>query len=459
MRMMRSSLIRGVILGLASAIVFAGLSSAAGPTIEASSNLTWSPSTASVTTDELVTFKNPSPATPHGLEWTGGPATPSCPGVPGVGQANWTGTCSFTQAGTYSFVCVVHPLSMKGSVTVTSSGPQAPAVTTGTGTPTGDTAATLGGSVNPHGQSTEYFFNYGTTTGYGETTGNVVAGSGTTSVPASAGLTGLTPGTVYHFQLVAENDSGTTSGLDQTFRTTSPATAATSTAAGITSTAATLQGTVNPGGRETTYFFEYGTGVLYGQKTTSKKTSNGISSVAVSAAVSGLEAKTEYHYRIVIDNSGGKDNGVDKTFTTEETPPLPPPLPPLPPPTDSGTVPRVDPPPTRQTPATGPALGATVKVTPGRHSAPVRVNVEVLAPGAGGKLEVTLATKGGTPKQAGRVVRANVVAGKLSVSVPLNGRAKGLLSQKGKLALKVKVALTPPSGTPASVTRSVILTA
>ena len=404
-------------------------------------------------TAETVTFKNPSTTIPYGLNWAGGPATPSCPGVPGVGQTNWTGTCSFTQAGTYPFVCVVHP-SMTGSVTVTSSGPEAPAVITGTGAPTGDTAATLGGSVNPHGQSTEYFFKYGTTSGYGETTGKVVAGSGTTSVPASAGLTGLTPGTVYHFQLVAENDSGTTSGLDQMFRTTSPATATTTTAAGITSTGATLQGSVNPGGRETTYFFEYGTGVLYGQKTTSKKTSNGISPVAVSAAVSGLQAETEYHYRIVIENSGGKDNGVDKTFTTAETPP---PLPPPPPPTDPGTVPRVNP--TPQPPATGPALGATVKVTPGRHSAPVRVNVEVLAPGAGGKLEVTLETKGGQPKPAGRVVRANVVAGKLSVSVPLNGRAKGLLSQKGKLALKVKVALTPPSGTPASVTRSVVLTA
>ena len=454
MRVMRSSLIRGVILGLASAIVFAGLSSAAGPTIEASSNLTWSPSTASVTTDESVTFKNPS-MTMHGLRWTGGPATPSCPGVPGVGQTNWTGTCSFNQAGTYTFVCVVHP-SMTGSVTVTSSGPQAPAVTTGTGTATGDNAATLGGSVNPHGQSTEYFFRYGTTTGYGETTGKVATGSGTTSVPASAGLTGLTPGTVYHFQLVAENDTGTESGLDQTFRTTNPATATTTTAAGITSTAATLQGTVNPGGRETTYFFEYGTGVLYGQKTSSKKTSKGISPVAVSAAVSGLQAKTEYHYRIVFENSGGGDSGADKTFTTEETPPPPPPPPP---PTDSGTVPAVVPTPTTQPLVTGPALGAAVKVTPGRHGAPVRVNVEVLAPGAGGKLEVTLETKGGKPKPAGRVVRANVVAGKLSVSVPLNGRAKGLLRQKGRLALKVKVVLTPPGGTPASVTRSVVLSA
>jgi plastocyanin len=454
--MMRSSLMRGIALGLVSAIAFAGLSSAAGPTIEASPSLIWSPSTASVTTDESVTFTNPSATISHGINWTGGPATPSCPGVPGLGQTDWTGSCSFNQAGTYTFVCVVHP-TMTGSVTVTSSGPQPPAVTTGTGTPTGDTAATLGGSVNPHGQATEYFFKYGTSTGYGATTDKVAAGSGTTSVPASAGLTGLTPGTVYHFQLVAENDSGTTPGLDQTVRTTNPATATTTTAAGITSTGATLQGSVNPGGRETTYFFEYGTDIPYKQKTASKKTSNGISPVAVSAAVSGLQAKTEFHYRIVIENGGGNDSGGDKTFTTAETPPPPPPPAP---PTDSGTVPpvpRVDP--TPQPPAAGSALADAVKATPGRHGAPVRVNVEVLAPGAGGKLEVTLETKGGKPKPAGRVVRANVIAGKLSVPVPLNGRAKGLLSQKGRLALKVKVTLTPPSGTPASVTRSVVLTA
>ena len=52
------------------------------------------------------------------------------------------------------------------------------------------------------------------------------AGSSTFTVPLSVAITGLSPSTIYRYQLVTTNSSGTTYGLDQTFTTAlDPATA------------------------------------------------------------------------------------------------------------------------------------------------------------------------------------------------------------------------------------------
>jgi len=79
--------------------------------------------------------------------------------------------------------------------------------------------ATLNGTVNPNGLATNYHFEWGTTTGYGNSTSTLSAGSGTSNVSVSAGITGLTPGVTYHFRLVATNIDGTRYGNDVTFTT------------------------------------------------------------------------------------------------------------------------------------------------------------------------------------------------------------------------------------------------
>jgi plastocyanin len=452
--MPRRQLLIGALLGIGSAFAFAGLSSAAGPTIE-TVGLSWSPSTASISTSETVTFKNSSTVTSHGLHWTGGPSTPSCPGIPGGpgGGTNWEGDCTFTQAGSYPFVCSVHS-SMTGTVTV--SGPSAPTVTTGAGTPTSDTEATLDGTVDPNELATEYFFKYGTTTAYGQTTSKKPAGSGSSPVAASDAITGLLPRTTYHFQLVAENTAGTTPGVDRTFTTTGAPVATTTGATGVGSTQATLSGTVNPGGRETTYFFEYGPDALYGQTTSVKSAGKGSTAVSVSAPLTGLSPETSYHFRLVAVNASGKSEGADKTLTTTPTPLPPPPEAPPADPSPPATSPTD--PVGASPPATGPALGAA-KVSAGKHGAPVRGSVQVLAPGAGGRLVVELRTKGKKRASAGRSVKAAVAAGNASFSVPLNARAKSALKSKGRLPLTVKIVLTPPGGAPVTVTKSVVATA
>jgi hypothetical protein len=97
----------------------------------------------------------------------------------------------------------------------------APAVTTSAATGVTTSAATLNGSVNPNGADASYKFDYGTTTSYGSSTTAGDAGSGTTAVNESAGLTGLTASTTYHFRLEATNSGGTTLGADQQFTTSS----------------------------------------------------------------------------------------------------------------------------------------------------------------------------------------------------------------------------------------------
>jgi len=87
----------------------------------------WSPSQATVPAGGAVTISNPT-AVEHGVEWVGGPERPSCSaGIP-VGTtplargANWSGTCTFANAGVYTFYCTVHGPEMTGTVTVSANG-------------------------------------------------------------------------------------------------------------------------------------------------------------------------------------------------------------------------------------------------------------------------------------------------------------------------------------------------
>ncbi len=98
----------------------------------------------------------------------------------------------------------------------------APTATTGAASSIGTTTATLNGTVIPGGQSTTAQFQYGPTTSYGSIAPVSGTFTGTTAQAVSANLTGLTPGTTYHFRATASNASGSTNGLDAQFTTTAP---------------------------------------------------------------------------------------------------------------------------------------------------------------------------------------------------------------------------------------------
>jgi hypothetical protein len=94
--------------------------------------------------------------------------------------------------------------------------------------------------------------------------------------------------------------------------------ATTEPAISITGTGATMNATVIPDGWETTYHFEYGTTTSYGTKVPIPDATVGSETVAekVSRAISGLQSKTIYHYRIVATSAAGTSDGEDHTFTT-----------------------------------------------------------------------------------------------------------------------------------------------
>ena len=82
-----------------------------------------------------------------------------------------------------------------------------------------DSGAAVSATVNPKGAATTVSFDYGLTTGYGTSTTSQDIGSGIVAVYASGSLTGLTPGTLYHYRVVSVSALGTFYGPDQTFTT------------------------------------------------------------------------------------------------------------------------------------------------------------------------------------------------------------------------------------------------
>jgi hypothetical protein len=214
---------------------------------------------------------------------------------------------------------------MTGTVTVSTptptptptpgSGP--PVVTTNPATLIASFSATLNGSLNPHGLSTTFHFQYGTTTSYGLTTAPQTR-TGNTSQNVSANITSLTASTTYHFRIVASNADGTSMGGDRTFTTltaTGPPVVTTNPATNVTTSSATLNGSLDPHGLTTTVYFQYGTTTSYGH-TTAMQSQAGNTYRNIASNISGLTTHTTYHFRIVATNSGGTRMGSDRTFTT-----------------------------------------------------------------------------------------------------------------------------------------------
>jgi plastocyanin len=142
------------VLGCAVGILPAVAGSETAPTVNAESNAKacglyytncWSPSAVELGSTGAVTFQNSSGVS-HGVVWSSVPATPTCSGVPVNGSAkSFTGSCSFSQTGTYRFYCYVHGPSMSGTITVGPAGTTT--TTTTTATQPGGTTGTQPGTT------------------------------------------------------------------------------------------------------------------------------------------------------------------------------------------------------------------------------------------------------------------------------------------------------------------------
>jgi len=196
----------------------------------------------------------------------------------------------------------------------------APTAVTGATTSVGATTAVVTGKVDPGGEATSWYVEYGTSTSYGSRTGARSAGNGTAQVDVSEQLRGLTTGATYHYRVVASNAAGTSRGADQVLSTRAAPTVVTSSAWALGPTAATVGGNVDPNGRSTGWWIEYGTTTSYGSRTDTQSAGSGSSAVSVSVRLTGLRAGDTYHFRLVASNDLGTTRGADRSFRTDLAP-------------------------------------------------------------------------------------------------------------------------------------------
>ncbi len=189
------------------------------------------------------------------------------------------------------------------------------------------TSVDLNGSFVGNGTVTHYYFNWGETTSYGNTTEippGVDGGSPVGPTKIAVPLANLLPGTTYHYQFVASNESGTTVGEDQPFTTPPIVPGITGEAPTVVqSDLAQLRAEIDPGGTNTKYQFEYGTedcethpGACISTPIPSGELASATSYQSVSVQLGNLTHGTTYYWRVVATNVIGTTYGLDRTFTT-----------------------------------------------------------------------------------------------------------------------------------------------
>jgi alpha-tubulin suppressor-like RCC1 family protein len=98
--------------------------------------------------------------------------------------------------------------------------PPLPVVTTLAASSITATSAVLNGALNPNGTATTPTFEYGLTTAYGTSVvGSPASVTGTASTAVSATISGLAPGTTYHYRLSGTRAGGTITSADGIFTT------------------------------------------------------------------------------------------------------------------------------------------------------------------------------------------------------------------------------------------------
>lgn len=213
-----------------------------------------------------------------------------------------------------------------------------PAVYTNLAADITQTSATLSGSVGPYGSPTTAWFEWGSSeNGLNNETPHQNMGSGTTYIGFLAGLSGLSSNTVYYYRAVAKNDNGTSYGSTMSFKTSEVISGTTGggtssisgncipvvttgSATFVTKDSATLRGLVNPRGRSTDAWFEYGESFALTHRLTSQHIGSGSVDTDFIRYMPNLKSNTTYYFRAVAENICGINHGSTLNFTTDKSP-------------------------------------------------------------------------------------------------------------------------------------------
>jgi hypothetical protein len=182
-------------------------------------------------------------------------------------------------------------------------------------TATSPSGATLKATVHSGGVNAAAWFEFGQTTNYGSFTATNAVPTGTV-LNINQAVTGLTPGSFYHFRIVGTNSSGRNTSADNIFFTAAVPLVTTLPATNIGATNATLLGSVNPGTAATTVYFQYGATTNYDSVSGSTLLSAGSGAQSVSNLLTGLPIVSNFHFRVVATNNAGTSFGADLSFTT-----------------------------------------------------------------------------------------------------------------------------------------------
>jgi uncharacterized delta-60 repeat protein len=100
----------------------------------------------------------------------------------------------------------------------------------------------------------------------------------------------------------------------------SPPSVETLASSGVATNRATLNGAVNPNGRLTTAYFEYGLDSSYGSYTPAVNLGSRENLITMSNTVEGLLPSATYHFRLAVFYGGVTNYGAEQTFTTLYSP-------------------------------------------------------------------------------------------------------------------------------------------
>lgn len=215
-----------------------------------------------------------------------------------------------------------------------------PVATTASATSVTSSSANLNGVINSKGASTTATFCYSKSVitlddlltsciAVPSASQSPISGSTTSNTNVSIGVSDLSPGTIYYYQIIGDNRQGTVSGDVMSF-TTAPATPSVVTEQPVVgASSATLNGSVIANGASSINTFCYGTSSSTssvsspstGNRLTSCQSrpaspspTNGVVETDVAASVSGLTNGTTYFYQVISVNSVGTAYGAVVSF-------------------------------------------------------------------------------------------------------------------------------------------------